>query len=241
MLTPLPFSAILSGRPMGKKPQKTTSPPVRSKKARRRTWIAVGILVLIILIGYLLSRTPDVESVYGKNDPVIGNPQAKVTIVEYSDFQCPACRLAHGIVKKVLQEYGDSVRLVYNDFPLVKLHANAFLAAEAAQCANSQGKFGEYHDLLFEEQDIWSPQSDPLPQFLDYAKITGVNLEQFSRCLENHETRKSVKEDMKEGEKLRIRSTPTFFINNARLVGPRSLESFKREIDAQLGGGEGGG
>ncbi len=223
---------------MGKKPQKTTTPPVRSKRARRRTLIAAGILAAIIVAGYLLSRTPGIGSVYGTGDPSSGDVQARVTIVEYSDFQCPACKNAHAIVKKILAEYGDSVRLIYNDFPLVKVHINAFSAAEAAQCAHSQGKFWEYHDLLFEGQDYWASLPDPASQFLDYARIAGVNLEEFSRCVESHESRKEVTRDIKEGEKLRIRSTPTFFINNTRLVGPRSLENFRNEINAQLGEGK---
>src|SRR3990172_1470452 len=223
---------------MGKRSQKTTAPtPNRSKRAKRRTWIAVGILMAIILIGYLVSRIPGIRSTYGEGDPVKGNPQAKVRIVEYSDFQCPACQYAEGALKQVVEEYGETVQIIFNDFPLVTNHPNALPAAEAAQCAYSQQRFWEYHDLLFEEQDIWSQSTDPQSIFTGYARDTGLNTEQFSRCLENHETRKAVREDMKEGEALRIRSTPTFFINDTRLVGPATFNNFKEAIDAQLGRG----
>ena len=224
---------------MGKKPKKTTAPaPSRSRKAKRRTWIAVGILAAIILTGYLVSRIPEVESVYGEGDPVKGARQARVRIVEYSDFQCPACRKAQEPLKRILEEYGETVQIIFNDFPLVTNHPNALPAAEAAQCAYSQQRFWEYHDLLFEEQDIWSQSTDPQSIFTGYARDTGLNTEQFSRCLENHETRKAVREDMKEGEALRIRSTPTFFINDTRLVGPATFNNFKEAIDAQLSRGD---
>lgn len=222
---------------MGKRPQKKSSSPTRSKRAKRRTWIAVGILAGIILIGYLVSRIPEVESVYGKGDPVKGAPQAKVTIVEYSDFQCPACRQAQGALKQIMEEYREAVQIIYNDFPLVRAHPHAFPAAEAAQCAFSQGKFWEYHDLLFEGQDVWSGSADPQSNFTGYAREAGLDIEQFSRCLANRETRKAVQEDVTEGETLRIRSTPTFFINNTRLVGPPTYNNFKEVIEAQMRGG----
>ncbi|MDZ4384772.1 MAG: DsbA family protein [Nitrospirota bacterium] len=223
---------------MGKRSQKTTAPtPNRSKRAKRRTWIAVGILMAIILIGYLVSRIPGIGSTYGEGDPVKGAPQAKVRIVEYSDFQCPACQYAQGALKQIVEEYGETVQIIFNDFPLVSNHPNALPAAEAAQCAYSQQRFWEYHDLLFEGQNIWAQTTDPRPHFLDYARETGLNIEQFSRCIENHETQKAVRVDMKEGEALRIRSTPTFFINDTRLVGPATFNNFKEAIDAQPGRG----
>ena len=223
---------------MGKRSQKTTAPtPNRSKRAKRRTWIAVGILMAIILIGYLVSRIPGIGSTYGEGDPVKGAPQAKVKIVEYSDFQCPACQHAQESLKRILEEYGETVQIIFNDFPLVTAHPNALPASEAAQCAYSQQRFWEYHDLLFEGQNIWAPSTDPQSHFLDYARDTGLNIEQFTLCMENHETQKAVRVDMKEGEALRIRSTPTFFINDTRLVGPATFNNFKEAIDAQPGRG----
>ena len=221
---------------MGKRTHKTTAPtPNRSKRAKRRTWIAIGILTAIILIGYLVSRIPGIGSTYGEGDPVKGAPQAKVKIVEYSDFQCPACQQAQGSLKRILEEYGETVQIIFNDFPLVTAHPNALPAAEAAQCAYSQQRFWEYHDLLFEGQNIWAQTTDPQPYFLEYARDIGLNIEQFTRCIENRETQKAVRVDMKEGEALRIRSTPTFFINDTRLVGQATFNNFKEAIDAQLG------
>src|SRR3990170_3817091 len=189
---------------MGKKPKKTTAAaPSRSRKAKRRTWIVIGILAAIILTGYLVSRIPGIGSTYGEGDPVKGAPQARVRIVEYSDFQCPACRKAQEPLKRILEEYGETVQIIFNDFPLVTAHPNALPASEAAQCAYSQQRFWEYHDLLFEGQNIWAQSTDPQLHFRDYARDTGLNIEQFSRCMENHETRKAVREDMKEGEALR--------------------------------------
>src|SRR4030065_1286727 len=156
---------------MGKRTHKTTAPtPNRSKRAKRRTWIAIGILMAIILIGYLVSRIPGVGSTYGEGDPVKGNPQAKVRIVEYSDFQCPACQYAQGALKQVVEEYGETVQIIFNDFPLVTNHPNALPAAEAAQCAYSQQRVWEYHGLISESQDLCAPSSDPQPYVPASAK-----------------------------------------------------------------------
>ncbi|MCC6543960.1 MAG: DsbA family protein [Nitrospirae bacterium] len=226
---------------MGKRSQKpAVQKPNRSRRAKRRSWIAAGILIAIILTGYLLSRIPEIGSTYGEGDPVKGAAKARVRIVEYSDFQCPACRNAQGALKQIIEEYGEKVQIIFNDFPLVSNHPNALPAAEAAQCAYVQNRFWEYHDLLFERQDIWAPTTDPQPYFLDYAKETGLNIEQFTRCTENRETKKAVSTDMKEGESLRIRSTPTFFINDTRLVGQATYNNFKDAIDSQLGRGNKG-
>lgn len=209
----------------------------RPKRARRRLWI-LGTLVLgMLAVGYYATRMPDVVSVYGTGDPVKGAANPKVVIVEYSDFQCPACRQAQRVLKRVLARYGDQVQLVYNDFPLERVHPNAFQAAEAAQCAHRQGKFWEFHDILFEEQPVWAEDPDPLDRFLGYAREAGLDVASFEQCLKGHETRDAVQEDIREGTRLRVRSTPTFFINNTRLVGRPTFGKFQRLIEEELAQG----
>ncbi len=162
------------------------------------------------------------------DDPSIGSPTAPVTIVEFSDFQCPYCKASVAVLKKVLRDYGDKVRLVYRDYPGPS-HVYAEQAAEAAACAAAQGKFWEYHDLLFEQQYPgigWD--------FVKLAQQSSLDVRAFSLCLHTHHYAEEVKGDLQDAFKLGVTSTPTFFINGRPLVGARSVEEFKFLIDKAL-------
>ena len=173
-----------------------------------------------------------VEVAINSDDPVKGNPEAKVTIVEFSDFQCPACGAAEPSVRKILEEYQDQIRLVYKDFPL-SFHENAEPAALAALCAKEQGKFWEYHDLLFENQE--SLTSADLKK---YATDLGLKTQEFSSCFDSKKYKDQVSEDKNEATRLSVGGTPTFFVNG-RLVGWNSqtegwFNALKRSIDEEL-------
>lgn len=162
------------------------------------------------------------------DDPSIGSPTAPVTIVEFSDFQCPYCKASVAVLKKVLRDYGDKVRLVYRDYPGPS-HVYAEPAAEAAACAAAQGKFWEYHDLLFEQQYPgigWD--------FVQLAQQSSLDVRAFSRCLHTHHYAEEIKGDLHDALKLGVTSTPTFFVNGRPLVGARSVEEFKFLIDKAI-------
>lgn len=163
------------------------------------------------------------------DDPSRGGPaEAPVTIVEFSDFQCPFCRRAEATVKRILDEYGDKVRLVYRDYPL-PMHSNAHRAAEAAECAQDQGKYWKYHDLLFENQRALDEKS-----LIAYAKQVGMDEKTFAECLKSGKHRSEVDKDIEDGNRAGVSGTPSFFINGRPLSGAVPFAQFKEVIDAEL-------
>jgi len=159
---------------------------------------------------------------------------AKITIVEYSDYQCPACGYFHPIIEKLKDHYGEKMEVKYRYFPL-STHQFAALAARAAQAAKNQEKFKAMHDMLFENQDSWSSSGNPQAQFENYAREIGLDMEQFREDLNAAETQRIVMEAKKEGQRLGVDATPTFFVNGEKLVQlPETYGQFKRLIDLYL-------
>ena len=154
----------------------------------------------------------------------IADPQGRLLIIEYSDYQCPHCKAAQPVVKELLSHYGDKVHWVHKNFPLDMVHTEARPAAIAAVCAQRQGKFEAYNDLLFDRQDGWSTAKDPSPYFDEYAKETGLDVSKFDACRQDPTADQSVKADQKDGMDLGVTSTPTFFIDNQRMVGGPQLQ-----------------
>jgi len=159
--------------------------------------------------------------------PSRGPSNAPVTVVEFSDFQCPYCGRARDTIEQMMQEYAGKVRLVFREFPL-DFHKNAKKAAEAALCANDQGKFWEYHDQLFKNQ-----QKLEVPQLKEHASAVGLDAAKFTRCLDSGERAKDVEADMAAGQKLGVPGTPTVFVNGIALASA-TMDEFKRVIDEEL-------
>ena len=178
------------------------------------------------------------------NDPMRGDPNAPITIVEFSDFQCPFCARFHvQTLPLLLEEYIDSgkVNLVYRDFPIQSIHPNALAAAVAAECANEQGEYWEYHDTLFEKQSGWSrlDSNAAISTFSQYATDVGLEQKQFDSCLGSGKYLEEVQGDLSDGRDYDITGTPGFFIGNAeigfvKINGAQPFDSFQRIIDAQL-------
>ncbi len=163
-----------------------------------------------------------------------GGKDATVTLVKYSDFQCPACATYATLVDRLHKNYGDKLRIVYRQFPLTPIHSNAQLAAQAAEAAGLQGKFWEMHTLLFSGQKDWSDDQDPTEGFTLYATGLGLNVDQFTTDLTGNAVKKSVREDVKGANSANITSTPTFFLNGLLIESPGGFEQFKKVIDAVL-------
>lgn len=162
-------------------------------------------------------------------EPVAGPPDARVTIVEFSDFQCPFCQRVQPTLKSLLKAYPDSVRLVYRDFPIPQLHKEAKKAAEAARCAAEQGKFWEYHDLLFA-----NPAKQKEADLKRYAADLKLDKDRFAQCLATVRYAKVVERGMADGKNIGVTGTPAFFVNGIPLVGAQPLEQFKALIDQEL-------
>ncbi len=158
-----------------------------------------------------------------------GPKDAPVTIVEFSDFHCPFCRGAVATLQDVMRQYPGKVKWVYRDFPIPSLHPQAAKAAEAARCAGEQGKFWEYHDVLFESQN-----QATLADFKRFADQLKLESKRFAACLESGRHQAAVQSDMDDGARLGITGTPTFFINGRLLVGNQPVDNFKRIIETEL-------
>jgi protein-disulfide isomerase len=159
--------------------------------------------------------------------PSLGPLEAPVTIVEFSDFQCPYCKQANGIVKRVLETYGSSVRLVFKQMPL-SIHPDAFKAAQASVCANEQERFWEFHDLLFGSNDL------SIDSLKKYAVSLHLRMNDFESCLNSEGSAAAVRRDMQEAIRADVQGTPTFFVNGRILRGMRTAEDLKNLIDLAL-------
>jgi protein-disulfide isomerase len=162
------------------------------------------------------------------DDPVKGNPRAPVTIVEFSDFQCPFCGRVVPTMKQVEQTYGSQVRLVWKHQPLA-MHPQALPAALAAEAAREQGRFWQMHDKLFQNQQALDPES-----LERYAKEVGLDLGRFRAAQQDPKLKARVEEDQALAARLGIGGTPSFMINGEKVVGALPFERFKEVIDGQL-------
>lgn len=179
------------------------------------------------------------------DDPIIGDPNAPITIIEFSDFQCPFCARFHTQTLPLLfEEYIDQgkVKLVFRDFPIQSIHPNSLPASVAAECANDQGKFKEMHDVLFDNQNEWNKQEtvDALSLFSQYATEIQLEQETFDSCLASGKHIEEIRKDLEDGKDYGVSGTPGFFIGNEQvgfieIKGAQPFESFKKIIDAQLG------
>lgn len=160
------------------------------------------------------------EAVETDDDPQVGPHDALLTIVEFSDFQCPFCKDAFPIIKDLLASHGDKIRFIYRDFPVQSLHPLAQTAAEAGECAHAQGKFFPYHDKLFINQDSLTSNS-----FVAFAQELNMDVAAFSTCLTKHTFTQEVNQDYSAGVTAGVTGTPTFFVNGRRVPGviPRDI------------------
>ena len=161
--------------------------------------------------------------------PARGGANAPVTIVEFSDFHCPFCRRVLPTLQEIEKRYGDKIRLVFRDLPLDQLHPGARKAHEAARCANEQGKFWAYHDVLFEK----APRSSP-DDLKAYARQVGLDVAAFDKCVASGKHKETVQKDIDEATRLGVTGTPAFFINGELISGAQPLENFVRVVDREL-------
>jgi len=157
----------------------------------------------------------------------------KVTIVEFGDFQCPACGAAHPIVAKLLEDYKGKITFVFREFPL-PMHPNGKIAAEAAEAAGSQGKFFQMHDKLYDNQKEWAESKNPMDYFVKYAKEIGLKVDYFTNDMKSHTYNQKIQNDVTDGNALNVNATPTFFINGQMQAGGLPYDEFKAKIDAAL-------
>jgi protein-disulfide isomerase len=163
------------------------------------------------------------------DDPVKGPPDAPVTIIEFSDFQCPFCKRVLPVLEQVFATYPGKVRLVYRDFPIPSLHPHAQRSAEAAHCAGEQGQFWAYHDALFADQERFA-----VTKLSDYARSIGLDLAAFEQCLASNKYTAEVQKDVADGTQAGVTGTPAFFVNGRFLPGAQPFDAFRQIIEEEL-------
>lgn len=243
-------------------------PRVTFKDAKINTYLVITLVIFSFFLGMLTNKVlslentlknqvsntanaqsdinapsepplPDEFDVSTGNLPILGSDNAKVTIVVFSDFQCPFCKqFVDNSYTQILDTYvkSNKIKFAFRHYPLTSIHANAQKASEAGECANEQNKFWNYHDLLFKKQTEWSPQStdEAVISFTNYASELGLNINQFQSCLNNDKYKDKVEKDIEDGNKAGVDGTPTLFINGTRLVGAQPFSQIKQLIEKKL-------
>jgi len=178
--------------------------------------VSVGVLIGMVGLMWRFGSAQDkpIVGVAGEMRQVRG--EGEITIVEFSDFQCPACKTVGEPLEEIMQKYQGKVRLVYRYFPLTSIHKNALISAQAAEAASLQGKFWEMHDKLFQGQTSWEGVDDPREMFSAYARELGLDEEKFKADLEKAEVKQAVNLDLSAAMKYQLTGTPSFFVNGVK-------------------------
>lgn len=218
----------------------------RGPRQRGLLWGGVIVVLLAAIIALVWvgksrsnasensNSTSTIDTTVQPNDHTKGNANAKVVLIEYSDFQCPACAIYFPIVKRLEDAYPNDLFVVYRHFPLKGRHANAEIAARASEAAGKQGKFFDMHDRLFEQQTSWASEGNPKDLFVSYAKELGLDTKQFETDLDSDEVKNRVDADYRNGIQGGINATPTFFVNGQLQANPNGYDGLKAAIDQAL-------
>lgn len=231
-------------RKLLKKQQKQAEQIKTEQSKKIQKWaVYAGILSAIAFAGWFywsrqVSIPPQesnkpVDQVLS-TDWVKGDANAPVILVEYSDFQCPACAAYQDLLAQIKNQFGENLAIVYRHYPLRQIHLQADIAAQAAEAAGKQGKFWEMHDLLFTNQQTWAEDRKAKKIFDQFAMDLGLNLDQFKVDMNAKETKGLVQADYVSGIKQQINATPTFFLNGTQIDNPTSVEAFAQLIQSKL-------
>lgn len=206
-------------------------------------WAGAIALIVLIIAGLIMlvsspssigtNQTANVAPVSAK-DITNGQNKAKVTLIEYSDFQCPACAAYHPLIKQLLTEYEGKIYFVYRIFPLTRIHPNAKISSRAAYAAYKQNKFFEMSDLLFNGQKDWSNESDPSGIFIDYAESLELDAKKFEDDMNSNEAKNYVDAAENQATSEGINSTPTFILNGVKIKNPAGYDEFKKLIENEF-------
>lgn len=209
-----------------------------SNEAKILTGIIVITIAIIIGAVFFLSKGEkpvivDTSRLVKGDSLGVSTDSAKLTIVEFGDYQCPACGLAHPGIKKAVSDYPGQVNFVFRHFPLAQ-HKNAEIASQAVEAANLQGKVWEMHNKLYESQPEWENEANVLETFKKYALEFGVDVEKFATDINTETVKQKVRNDLTDGLALGVNSTPTLFFNGEPYKKGYSYNDLKTEIESRL-------
>ena len=197
------------------------------------------ILLVAMCVGLASNAAAQGKFIGVDDDPMLGDANAKVTIIEFGDYQCPSCRMFwKEIEPRLKKDYIDTgkAKLVFRDFPIVQIHPESIMAAMAVDCAGDQNKYWQFHDKVFREQ---YNRGDDIVRFKDidlkkWAKDTGLDTAAFNQCLDSGKYKEEVLKDKADGDQVGIQGTPTFFINGKVIGGAQPYPVFKNVLDDLL-------
>ncbi|HLD11661.1 MAG TPA: thioredoxin domain-containing protein [Patescibacteria group bacterium] len=195
-------------------------------------FVGVGAVIWAISVTSSSKQGVQLGASIQQGDRMKGNPEAKVELVEYSDFQCPACATYHPIINEIIEKNNEVLKFSYRHLPLQQ-HKYARLSAYAAEAAGKQGKFWEMYDLLFQNQDVWAESENGQDIFISYAKDLQLNVDQFTQDLSSEDIKDKVQKDYESSVRLGVDHTPTFYLNGKE-IAPKNIAGFQREIDTAL-------
>lgn len=205
-------------------------------------WIILVVIVLssVGIIFFVSSGDSSAPSTTAEaleltdKDHTRGIDNASVVVIEYSDFQCPACGALYPVTKQVVDDFEDQITFAYRQFPLVSIHQNAMAASRASEAAGYQDKFWEMHDMLFERQQQWSSVTNASSIFESYAQELELDMDRYREDVNSEETSKAITSSLSVGTSIGINATPTYFVNGEKIPTPQSVEEFSAAIQAAL-------
>jgi len=200
--------------------------------------IVLGLFAVVLaIVGIVTKPAPaasgELAVPVSDGDWYLGPKNAKVTLVEYSDFECPACKIYAPIIMQLNKDFPNDLKIVYRHFPLPQ-HENARISAQAAEAAGRQGKFWEMESLIFEKQSEWVNSGKAEDNFISYATSLGLDIEKFKNDFNSDLVKAKIENDYASGEKSKITYTPTFFLDSRRINNPQSYEEFKSLIKSRI-------
>jgi len=210
-----------------------------------KTLLILGIITLFIFVGGIFFFTKEDQSqpenstpvdssvLYKSHNKQTSNQEKPIQIIEFGDFQCPACAGINPTLKKVISDREQDINFIFRHFPLPQ-HKNAMISSLAVEAAGEQGKYWEMYNKIFENQDNWSESDNAKEIFINYAKELTLDDAKFTQDLDKEELKARINTDMKDAQALGINSTPTFFVNGIKLSRPPSYSTFIEIIDQEL-------
>lgn len=198
---------------------------IAQKNMVKNIWLIIIFVIFLSFIGFKILNKYK-EGAFTIKNHSKGPETAKLKLVEYSDFQCPACTHYYNVIKELSEEYKDDLQITFKHFPLRSIHPKAQLAAQAAEAAGKQDKFWEMHDKLFDNQNEWSPVDHYEDIFIKYATELELDIEMFKKDLKDKNIKKIVDNNYDEAIKKDLNGTPSFFLNGERIKTKATKESF---------------
>ncbi len=207
-------------------------------------WALVGLLILsFVVIGVSSKKNTGgtstetvtlAEFPITSFDSVLGNRDAKVVIVEYADFQCPACKIYSSLLKQTVEAYKGEVAVVYRHYPLIEIHSRAIISAKAAEAAGMQGKFFEMANSLYENQEEWVKSNNPEKLFSLYASVLKLDIKKFESDMKLQVVEEKIAGQRLQAKKLNLSGTPSLFVNGKLIPLPQSGAEFQQVINTEL-------